>query len=875
MKMDEGLHESSRRFDKLSLRFTEPSLEAEFVQHRGNELESKLFVSGASVFVLCFVVFTVTSDHAVVCAAVLDLAWRRQLVLGIVATVGAAIMALMKAPRILDCIGAFVCELGAVCMFVALTIAVYYLDPYYMAKFHGLDPVNFVASPSRGEKGLTLTDTRLLLAVDTIMTISHSLPIRWCVIWLVDFVAIFGYAFMVAAIGSPEDGNATWNIAMLALLSFSSLVGKRRVEYHERLVFGSIRRMGSFSCEEFEAEVPLTELATSGAGETGAVRDIDSCSALSVPTTTHTGRVFAELERVDSEIRWKLERIAEIGHKERWLIEAAQVRLRPDCILGSGSFGVVVLASFHGSRVAVKLPRSSVNGSTAWHLPILGNELRILRHVRHPNVVLFHGACIDPTSSELAVVLEHVEGQRLDRFLETAEPSDTDRHCILVDMCCALRYLHGQRPCIVHADLKASNILVEERGGRPRPKLVDFGLSRLLTRKAKPVGGTLTWMAIELLRNPGMTPAPSADVFSFGRLAYFVTTGIRPLADIDRRVLVKMAKQARLPPLHWPEDAPFLCEGQALVQKCLEIDASLRPQSLEVYQELLQWRSPANDSQEFVGVDDAAVSPSCVDSSLSWRSGLRMVRESLRPIPPNRPGSAPPGAELRMATLSETNEDSCGEEGDVAQHKPMRVERPEPPPRPQLQAMRSRPALPGLPPVIEGETEGTTRHSKSPSIVKSAEGEAYDSDATSAQQSPLVLPQFSETSLVVMEMNIVDAIHRWNFRRPAKSCCTWHAALARLSKVHRSLRGRACNIAFAPVRDWQCPRCLLMDQLDEDEPPSEKGCDLCGYDPALEECEAHVEEGALDKEQEVEEEEEAQEQEWEEEEKGGAGAGGG
>ena len=68
--------------------------------------------------------------------------------------------------------------------------------------------------------------------------------------------------------------------------------------------------------------------------------------------------------------------------------------------------------------------------------------------------------------------------------------------------------------------------------------------------------------------------------------------------------------------------------------------------------------------------------------------------------------------------LSETNEDSGGEEADAAQHKPMRVERPLPAPWPQLEAMRSRPAVLGLTPVIEGEAEGTTRHSKSPSIMK-------------------------------------------------------------------------------------------------------------------------------------------------------------
>lgn len=844
MQMNVGIDEWPIKSDPFTLRFAEPGLEAEFVQHRGSELASRLFVGGAGVLALCASLLVGSGDQAQLCTAALELARRRQLVLCSVATLSTLIMALMKAPRLLEAIGAAACELGAVCVFVAITIAVCYTEPYYMAKLHGLDPsVVFAGSFLNNE--FVLTDTRLLLAVDTIVTVSHLLlPIRWCVLWPVDCVVILAYAVMVAAVGSPERGSATCNLAMLAVLSLGTMLGKRRIECHERLLFGSFRRDGSFTDDgSFEAEAPLHELSTSGDQETGEIRDIDCCSVPSVPTTTHTGRMFAELERVDSEVRWKLERIADIGHKERWLIEAAQVRLMPDCILGSGSFGVVVLASLHGSRVAVKVPRSSVNGSTAWHLPSLGNELRILRHVRHPNVVLFHGACIDPTSSELAVVLEHVQGQRLDRYLECAQPeprTDTERHRILVDICCALRYLHGQRPCVVHGDLKASNILVEDYGNkRPCPKLVDFGLSRLLTRKAKPLGGTLNWMAPELLQNPGMSPAQSADVFSFGRLAYFVTTGIRPLADVDRRTLVKMARKARTPPLHWPEKSPFLWECQALVHRCLEIDAGLRPHTIDVHHELVQWR-PKSCSSEDVAGEFAHVSPYQEDESLSWRSGLRMVRESLRPVPPNRLGSAPttPSRPL-VAAGANSSEDLSSE------NKPIRWERPLPPPRPQPQASRALPQLPKLPPVFEGETESTTRHSKMPGMVEVAEGEAADdSDGNAAQQSSLVLPERLETPAAMMEISIIDAIQRWNFARPAATCCDWHAAIGRLAKVNRGLRSHPCNKDFAPVRDWQCPRCLLMDQLDEDEPLAEKGCDLCGYDPAVQAEEQEVEEVA-------------------------------
>ena len=43
-------------------------------------------------------------------------------------------------------------------------------------------------------------------------------------------------------------------------------------------------------------------------------------------------------------------------------------------------------------------------------LPELANELRMFRHVRHPNIVMFYGTCIDGFHGLLILVLERVSG---------------------------------------------------------------------------------------------------------------------------------------------------------------------------------------------------------------------------------------------------------------------------------------------------------------------------------------------------------------------------------------------------------------------------------------------------------------------------------
>jgi len=854
----------------FTLRFRDPSLEVEFTQQRVAELSAKLFVTGSCILCLCvcFLVVALGFDEARTRSLSVDIQWRRYVALCVLAFSAVVTMAFTRTPRWLERARPVVSEIATVFGLLLLVLVVFCMDPYYIAKLHGIDPAVAWADPLRKDLPLVFQDSRLLLILQCILSASHLLlPIRFCVLWPLGCFCVGAYICVIVGVGSPDIGNVGCNLALLAASSLIVLFAKRRSECCERYVFAS-HCSTSLTHDTFEAEVPLTDMATPGqCAESGAViRPMtDECSVTSVPTTTHTGRMFAALERVDAEVRWKLEKIAEVGHKERWLIEAASVRLMPDQILGSGSFGVVLLASLHGSRVAVKVPKSSVHGSTAWHLPSLGNELRILRHVRHPNVVLFHGACIDPTSSELALVLEYVQGQRLDRFLETVQPSETARHSILIDICCALRYLHGQRPCVVHGDLKASNILVEDCGvGRPRPKLVDFGLSRLLTRKAKPLGGTLNWMAPELLQNPGMSPAPSADVFSFGRLAFFATTGVRPLVDVDKRTLVKLARQARLPPLMWPENTPFLRESQQLVDRCLEIDASLRPQMDQVHQELGQWRISTDDGTSSCSQIESAER----DDSLSWRSGLRMVREALRPVPPNRSGSAP--ASMITSTVAAVEAESPS--GDMAQSKTMKWERPLPPPRSQGQP-RVRPGLPNipamldpitrLPPLMEVGAEGTTEQSTTPVSAQHMPREYGSSESDSgplvhackpirsrganvsalrakalikAAELPatLVMERFQETPTAMMEISVLDALQRWNFPRSVGSCCVWHAALSRLKDVHRGLKHRSCDWGFALVSDWQCPRCFHMDQLDDEVSADDKECDLCGYDPALE-----------------------------------------
>ena len=97
---------------------------------------------------------------------------------------------------------------------------------------------------------------------------------------------------------------------------------------------------------------------------------------------------------------------------------------------------------------------------------------------------------------------------------------------ILSDAVKGLRYLHEAKPPVIHGDLKAMNILVDDR---LTGKLADFGLS-FLQGNVELQGGSLLWMAPELLysEDPG---TEASDVYALGVTMYEMFFGLEPYCD--------------------------------------------------------------------------------------------------------------------------------------------------------------------------------------------------------------------------------------------------------------------------------------------------------------------------------------------------------
>ncbi|KAI3735825.1 hypothetical protein L6452_15345 [Arctium lappa] len=193
--------------------------------------------------------------------------------------------------------------------------------------------------------------------------------------------------------------------------------------------------------------------------------------------------------------------------------------------LGHGGFGPVYKGLLpNGQEVAIKkLSLSSRQGVREFT-----NEVKLLLKIQHRNLVMLLGCCVD--GPEKMLVYEYLPNKSLDYILFDKEKSRslhwTQRFQIIIGVLRGLLYLHEEAPIrIIHRDIKASNILLDEK---LNPKISDFGLARLFPGDDTHVNtfrisGTHGYMAPEYAIHGYLSV--KADVFSFGILVLEIVSG--------------------------------------------------------------------------------------------------------------------------------------------------------------------------------------------------------------------------------------------------------------------------------------------------------------------------------------------------------------
>ncbi|XP_028125475.1 cysteine-rich receptor-like protein kinase 25 [Camellia sinensis] len=188
--------------------------------------------------------------------------------------------------------------------------------------------------------------------------------------------------------------------------------------------------------------------------------------------------------------------------------------------LGGGGFGSVYRGRVHsGEEIAVK---KLTAGSTQGMKEFL-NEVKLLQKIQHRNLVWLLGCCVQ--AKELMLVYEYLPNKSLDYFLFDKSKSAllhwAKRFNIITGVARGLLYLHEDSQLrIIHRDIKASNILLDEQ---MNPKISDFGLARLFNDdqsrlKTRRIVGTFGYMPPEYAIRGVVSN--KTDVFSFGATKY-------------------------------------------------------------------------------------------------------------------------------------------------------------------------------------------------------------------------------------------------------------------------------------------------------------------------------------------------------------------
>ncbi|CAE7262625.1 STY46, partial [Symbiodinium sp. CCMP2456] len=235
------------------------------------------------------------------------------------------------------------------------------------------------------------------------------------------------------------------------------------------------------------------------------------------------------------------------GQESRWMIPRKELQLQLE--LSRTLKSTLYRASWHGTEVVVKCAGRHDNDAAEAVLNAgtrktgsspeetetteiaaeLLHEIDVLSSMRHPDMVMFIGACLDP-QLPIMCVTEFMPGGDLESYYS----SQRNKHDCAVwsprlstvlewssAVVRALVFLHSRK--MVHRDLKPMNLLLNKH---QEVKVSDFGISRMLSLSDaySMTGGIGSWryMAPEVVRHQAYDE--KVDIYALGLIIYFMSS---------------------------------------------------------------------------------------------------------------------------------------------------------------------------------------------------------------------------------------------------------------------------------------------------------------------------------------------------------------
>ncbi|MGB5138496.1 MAG: serine/threonine-protein kinase, partial [Candidatus Zixiibacteriota bacterium] len=235
--------------------------------------------------------------------------------------------------------------------------------------------------------------------------------------------------------------------------------------------------------------------------------------------------------------------------------------------IGAGGCGLVYSANHaRWGKVAVKVAISA----EAEICQLFNSEYTLLRSLRHRAILKAHDYFLLEDRRPV-IVMQLCDGGD---FYQGADRMETrDRFRNLGQVLSALEYLHLLG--MVHRDLKGENILLSTSAGA---QLSDLGLAAAKDSETRERGGTLEYMAPEVIDNRGATP--ESDIYSLGVILYRLATRALPFISADPLQIISRKQTPDSAP--WDDLAQKISPRFAkLVRQCIDPNPAERPKAIK------------------------------------------------------------------------------------------------------------------------------------------------------------------------------------------------------------------------------------------------------------------------------------------------------
>jgi serine/threonine-protein kinase len=295
-------------------------------------------------------------------------------------------------------------------------------------------------------------------------------------------------------------------------------------------------------------------------------------------------------------------------------------KYRLDRILGEGGMGSVWQA--HNLQldlpVAIKLLRAGPDlVSLSERMKF---EARSAARLVHPAIVRVFDIDTADTGDPF-IVMELLSGESLADLLDRGRLSTIHAVQTLLPIAEALALAHSKN--IVHRDIKPQNVFMAQESERLQPKLLDFGIAKLVG-DALP-SGSITETGIMLGSPDYMSPEQArgqvdldhrTDIWSFCVVLYEAVTGITPFQGVNYNALMRAIIDEA--PLPIPAEVAVEQQLQAIILRGLSKDRSQRPSSIQALgRELAGWLRSRGVTEDVTG--------SALETKWTGRSPQRSV----------------------------------------------------------------------------------------------------------------------------------------------------------------------------------------------------------------------------------------------------------